>query len=576
MLQRLHIENYALITRLDLTLGAGFTVLTGETGAGKSIILGALGMLCGQRTDLRALKQGTTRCVVEAEFEVTGFGLETLMQDNDLDFDGQTIVIRRELSLKKPSPDSASVTSSSLKSRAFVNDTPVPLSLLKTLGDRLIDIHSQHQNLLLGQQDFQLGVLDRMADNHETLAAYQQIYTEWRTAQRLLAETQAHIQQAKEEEDYLRYQVEQLDGVHLHEGEQAELEAEADLLTHAEEIKQQLTLASGLLGGDETDDGRCAALASLRLAADTLRNVADKLPSAQALSERLQSDYIDLQDIAEEMEQQAEQVDVNPQRATEVDERLQLIYDLERKHHVDSDSQLISLLQTLQQRLADIDHADANVAQQQEACERLQNQASTQAKLLTKSRAKAAKQLEKHMTELLQPLGMPHARFAVKMATTSPTPSGCDAVSFLFSGNKNGQLYDVASVASGGEIARVMLSLKALIANASNMPTLILDEIDTGLSGAVADKMGRMMQQMAQGGRQVLSITHLPQIAARGTDHLQVSKDERGDAAESHITRLTPQARVEAIAHLLSGEQLTQAARDNAIELLRNSTLPQQ
>lgn len=574
MLQRLHIENYALISRLDLTLGGGFTVLTGETGAGKSIILGALGLLCGQRTDLRALKQGTSRCVVEAEFEATGFGLDALMQEYDLDFDGQTIVIRRELSLKKSASDSA--TSSTLKSRAFVNDTPVPLNVLKTLGDRLIDIHSQHQNLLLGQQDFQIGVLDRMADNLETLDAYQQIYSEWRTAQRQLTETQARIQQAKEEEDYLRYQVEQLDSAHLQEGEQSELEAEADLLTHAEEIKQQLSLACGLLSGEETGNGRCAVLDSLRQAADALRSVADRMPAAQALAERLQSDYIDIQDIADEAEQRAEQVDVNPQRATEVDERLQLIYDLERKHRVESDSQLIGILQTLQQRLTDIDHADANVTQLKETCERLQAQTTLQAKLLTDSRAKTAKQLEKRMTELLQPLGMPHARFAVKMATATPSPMGCDAVSFLFSGNKNGQLYDVASVASGGEIARVMLSLKALIANASNMPTLILDEIDTGLSGAVADKMGRMMQQMAQGGRQVISITHLPQIAARGTDHLCVSKDEQGDTAESHITRLTQQARVDAIAHLLSGEQLTQAAHDNAIELLRNSTLPQQ
>lgn len=574
MLQRLHIENYALISRLDLTLGGGFTVLTGETGAGKSIILGALGLLCGQRTDLRALKQGASRCVVEAEFEATRFGLDALMQEYDLDFDGQTIVIRRELSLKKSASDSA--TSSTLKSRAFVNDTPVPLNVLKTLGDRLIDIHSQHQNLLLGQQDFQIGVLDRMADNHETLDAYQQIYSEWRTAQRQLTETQARIQQAKEEEDYLRYQVEQLDSAHLQEGEQSELEAEADLLTHAEEIKQQLSLACGLLSGEETGNGRCAVLDSLRQAADALCSVADRMPAAQALAERLQSDYIDLQDIADEAEQRAEQVDVNPQRATEVDERLQLIYDLERKHRVESDSQLIGILQTLQQRLTDIDHADANVTQLKETCERLQAQTTLQAKLLTDSRAKTAKQLEKRMTELLQPLGMPHARFAVKMATATPSPMGCDVVSFLFSGNKNGQLYDVASVASGGEIARVMLSLKALIANASNMPTLILDEIDTGLSGAVADKMGRMMQQMAQGGRQVISITHLPQIAARGTDHLCVSKDEQGDTAESHITRLTQQARVDVIAHLLSGEQLTQAAHDNAIELLRNSTLPQQ
>jgi len=576
MLQRLHIENYALISRLDLTLGAGFTVLTGETGAGKSIILGALGMLCGQRTDLRALKQGATRCVVEAEFEVKGFGLDALMQENDLDFDGQTLVIRRELSLKKGTSDSATSPSATLKSRAFVNDTPVPLGVLKSLGDRLIDIHSQHQNLLLGQQDFQISVLDRMADNHETLAAYQHVYADWRTAQRELAETQARIQQAKEEEDYLRYQVEQLDSANLHEGEQAELEAEADLLTHAEEIKQQLSLACGLLDGEGTDDGRGSVLTSLRQAADSLRSVADKLPTAQALAERLHSDYIDLQDIAGEVEQRVEQVDVNPQRAAEVDERLRLIYDLERKHHVDSDSQLIGIQQTLQQRLADIDHADANVTQLKETCERLQAQVVAQAQLLTDSRKKTAKQLEKRMTELLQPLGMPHARFAVKMTSAAPAATGCDAVSFLFSGNKNGQLYDVASVASGGEIARVMLSLKALIANASNMPTLILDEIDTGLSGAVADKMGRMMQQMAQGGRQVLSITHLPQIAARGTDHLRVSKDEQGDSAESHITRLTTQARVEAIAHLLSGEQLTQAARDNATELLRNSMTPLQ
>lgn len=572
MLQRLHIENYALISRLDLTLGEGFTVLTGETGAGKSIILGALGLLCGQRAESKALKQGASHCVVEGEFVAEGFGLERFMEEHDLDFDGRTISMRRELSLK--SSGAASVTQDAatavpnLKSRAFVNDTPVPLTVLKAVGDRLIDIHSQHQNLLVGEQSFQLDVLDRLAHAESSVANYRGVYTEWCTARQRLKEAQARIGKAKEEEDYLRFQVEQLESANLRAGEQSELENESNMLSHAEEIKQRLSLTQNLLCGEM--EGCQNVLDSLRQATDALHEVAEKMPDLAALADRLQSDYIDLQDAADELASKAEHVEVNPQRAEEVEERLRLLYDLERKHHVETDTQLVEILQTLEGRLADIDHADENVSMLEKECERLHTSVMERAGELTQVRQKAARTVEQRMTEMLHPLGMPHARFAVEMKTAEPTASGMDAVSFLFSGNKNGVLNDVASVASGGEIARVMLSLKALVADASNMPTLILDEIDTGLSGAVAEKMGHLMRKMAEGGRQVISITHLPQIAACGTDHLRVSKDEQGNAAESHIERLTTEERIDAIARLLSGERLTDAARDNARVLLQN------
>lgn len=572
MLQRLHIENYALISRLDLTLGDGFTVLTGETGAGKSIILGALGLLCGQRADSKALKQGTSHCVVEGEFVVAGFGLDGFMEEHDLDFDGQTLSMRRELSVKSngtvaATQDMASATAT-LKSRAFVNDTPVPLTVLKALGDRLIDIHSQHQNLLVGQQSFQLDVLDRLAHAEGRVAHYREAYADWTAARQRLSEARARIGKAKEEEDYLRFQVEQLESAHLRAGEQSELETEANVLSHAEEIKQQLALTQNLLCGEA--EGCPNVLDSLRQATDALREVADKMPDVAGLAERLQSDYIDLQDAADELAGKVEHVEVDPQRAEEVEERLRLLYDLERKHHVDTDVQLVEILETLESQLADIDHADENVSMLEKECEKLHSLVEERAAALTEVRQKAAKTVEQRMTEMLHPLGMPHARFAVEMKQTEPSATGRDAVSFLFSGNKNGVLNDVASVASGGEIARVMLSLKALVADASNMPTLILDEIDTGLSGAVAEKMGHLMKQMAAGGRQVISITHLPQIAACGTDHLRVSKDEQGNAAESHIERLTAEERIDAIARLLSGERLTDAARDNARALLQN------
>jgi len=572
MLQRLHIENYALISRLDLSLGDGFTVLTGETGAGKSIILGALGLLCGQRAESRFLKQGSSHCVVEGEFVVAGFDLDGFMEGHDLDFDGCTLTLRRELSLKLNGAASVlqdrATAAINLKSRAFVNDTPVPLMVLKALGDRLIDIHSQHQNLLVGQQSFQLDVLDRLAHAEMLVGDYRTTYGEWRTVRQKLCDAQVRTGKAREEEDYLRYQVEQLEGAHLRVGEQTELETEASVLSHAEEIRERLSFAQNLLCGEA--EGYRNVLDSLRQATDALREVADKMPEMVAMVERLQSDCIDMQDVADELAGKMERVEVNPQRAEEVEERLRLLYDLERKHHVDTDTQLVDILQTLESQLADIDHADENVGLLEKECERLHSQVLERAAALTQVRQRTAREVEQRMTEMLHPLGMPHARFAVEMKRAEPTASGMDAVAFLFSGNKNGVLNDVASVASGGEIARVMLSLKALVANATGMPTLILDEIDTGLSGAVAEKMGHLMRQMAEGGRQVISITHLPQIAACGMDHLRVSKDEQGHAAESRIERLTAEERIDAIACLLSGERLTEAARDNARVLLQN------
>lgn len=557
MIRSLHIEHYALIERLDIGFEPGFSVITGETGAGKSIILGALGLLRGQRADTRAIQVGAQRCVVEAEFDVTNDELDEFFQQNDLDFDGRQCLVRRELTAAG-------------KSRAFVNDTPVSLTLLRQLGDRLVDVHSQHQNLLIGRQDFQLSVLDILGRNADRLADFRQQYRQLRDKERELAEAREAQQRSRDDEDYLRFQYQQLDEAQLVDGEQDELEQESELLAHAEEIQQALATAQMAVDSSALDTDQSDVLQRLRQATSALQGVAQQYPDAAQLAERLQSCYIELKDIADELDTRAADVEANPQRLSQIEERLNTLYTLEKKHHVESVDELIALRDDLDRRLQLIDGGDERVEQLQRECEQLKQAALRAAQQISDCRKKAAADVETRMQQSLQPLGMPNVRFCVQMDSDAEQLSadGIDRVAFLFSANKNGTPRDVADIASGGEIARVMLCLKALIASAVQLPTIIFDEIDTGVSGSIAERMAHIMLQMGEGGRQVISITHLPQIAALGRQHYHVYKTEGAASTTTHISQLSYDERIDELAHMLSGETLTPAAIENAKALL--------
>ncbi|MBR6016883.1 MAG: AAA family ATPase, partial [Prevotella sp.] len=466
MIHSLHIEHYALIDHLDIEFADGFSVITGETGAGKSIILGALGLLRGQRADSRTIQVGAQRCIVEAEFDVSDNSLQDFFQENELDFDGHLCLVRRELTAAG-------------KSRAFVNDTPVQLSVLKELADRLVDVHSQHQNLLLGRQDFQLSVLDILAQNNERLIAFRQLYHQLRETRRLLAEAIEAHQHSRDDEDYLRFLYQQLDDAQLREGEQGELEQEANTLEHAEDIRMALGTAQQAIDSSALDNDGQDVLQRLRTALTTLRSIADRYPQANELTERLNSSYIELKDIATELESEAEGVEYNPQRLEMVQERLSLIYSLEKKHHVESVGELIILHDNIGEKLALLDGGDERVEALKKECARLEAEVLKAGKAISDRRKKAGIEVEKRMQQSLQPLGMPNVQFCVSVesGTNHLSESGIDHVSFLFSANKNEMPRDVADIASGGEIARVMLCLKALIATAVQLPTIIFDEI---------------------------------------------------------------------------------------------------
>jgi len=559
MIKSLHIENYALIESLDIELRKGFSVITGETGAGKSIILGAIGLLCGQRADTKSIKTGAKRCVVEAEFDVGQYGMGDFFQQNDLDFDGTECIVRRELT-------------SAGKSRAFINDSPVGLSTLKELGERLIDIHSQHQNLLLGKEDFQLNILDTMAKNADRLADYQQQYHALRQAEKALADAIERAKQSKDDEDYLRFQFNQLEEAKLVEGEQAALEEESELLEHAEEIKQELSNAVACIdGGEYMQEGQEPLLQQMKTAMAALRSISDKMKTAEELANRVESCYIEMKDIADEISQEADNIEFLPERLEQVQERLATLYALEKKHKVDSVEELIALSRQLSERLMLIDNSEEVIEELRQKVAAAKKKAVGMAEELSKQRQKAAKNVEQRMVETLVPLGMPNVQFKVdvRMDTERLTATGADTVEFLFSANKNSALQAVKQVASGGEIARVMLSLKALIASEVKLPTIIFDEIDTGVSGSIAEKMARIMQKMGEQNRQVISITHLPQIAAMGTCHYKVYKQDKDEQTNTHIVQLDEEERVREIAHMLSGEVLSDAAIENARALIK-------
>ena len=550
MLRSLYIQNYALIEKLDISFGAGFSVITGETGAGKSIILGAIGLLLGQRAEVKAIRQGASKCVIEARFDISAYGMEPFFEENELEYEEECI-LRREVY-------------ASGKSRAFINDTPASLVQMKELGEQLIDVHSQHQNLLLNKEGFQLNVLDILSHNDEQLSVYQSLYREWKQTQQDLADLIASAEQNKADEDYIRFQLEQLEEANLSAGEQEELEQETDTLSHAEEIKAGLFRVGQLLTSDEG-----GLLAGLKESLNTMLGLQKVYSPATELAERLESTYIELKDVSQEVSSQEEDVEFNPERLEEVNDRLNLIYTLQQKHRVTTVEELLALTEEYAAKLAAITSYDERIGELTTLCDTLYNKVKKQAAVLTKARTGAAREVEKQMASRLVPLGMPNVRFQVEMGMRKePGVHGEDTVNFLFSANKNGALQSISSVASGGEIARVMLSIKAMIAGAVKLPTIVFDEIDTGVSGEIADRMADIMQEMGEQDRQVISITHLPQIAARGCAHYKVYKQDNETETNSHIRSLADEERVEEIAHMLSGATLTEAALNNAKALL--------
>ena len=551
MLQSIFIQNYALIDKLDIAFEPGFSVITGETGAGKSIILGAIGLLLGQRADVKAIRNGATKCIVEAKFSIASYGMEEFFKANDIEYDSEECIIRREVNING-------------KSRAFINDTPASLSQMKVLGEKLIDVHSQHQNLLINKEGFQLNILDILAQDIKELTDYQNEYNEYRKVSRELDECIRQAEETRKEEDYIRFQLQQLDEAELKEGEVAELEQEAETLSHAEDIKAGLYRSAQNIGGDE---GGCLTL--IKDSINNLQTVCKVFAKANEWKERLESCYIEIKDISHDMDDAQESVEFNPSRLDFVNSRLNMIYSMMQKHHVKTDAELIEIAENYRQQLDMITSSDERISELETKKQKLYDSVLRKAEILTALRTESAGKIQSQMESLLIPLGMPNVKFAVEICRKKePDINGLDAVNFLFSANKNGTLQNVASIASGGEIARVMLSLKAMIAGAVKLPTIIFDEIDTGVSGSIAEKMALIMQDMGRQNRQVLSITHLPQIAARGNAHYKVYKEDTETGTNSHIIRLTDEERIDEIANMLSGSTMTEAARNNARSLL--------
>jgi DNA repair protein RecN (Recombination protein N) len=549
MISSLHIENYALISNLDIHFNSGFSVITGETGAGKSIILGALGLILGQRADSRTIKEGAAKCVIEGAFRIGDYHLESFFVENDLDYDDHCL-IRREISANG-------------KSRSFINDTPTGLQQLRDLGEQLIDIHSQHQNLLLMHNVFQLQVVDAIAKSQEQLQQYQQSFRVYHTCLRNLADLRASAQTKRVEYDFLQFQFTQLNDAHLVESEQEQLEQEAQMLTYAEEIKAELSKTVYFI-----DNETGSALAPLKEAGIALRRVEKHFPKAEEWEQRLGSCLIELKDIAEELNHAQENIDIDPARTEEVKQRLDLIYSLEQKHRVNSIEELIVLRDRFGEQLQHIESLDDDIIRLEKEELQLRIALEQAGQILTDRRKQAFPFIEKHLTRQLKQLGMQEVCFEVHLATQNEwTHTGKDDIQFFFSANKNSTPQPIAQVASGGEISRVMISLKSLIASSKSLPTIIFDEIDMGISGEIANAMSLIMKELG-GCMQVIAITHLPQIAAKGTTHYKVYKDNRGTNTETAIKQLSNNERIDEIAIMLSGEFVTPAAVENAKQLL--------
>lgn len=550
MFKQLYIRNFTLIDELDIKLYPGFSVITGETGAGKSIILGAIGLLLGNRADSKAIKSGKERCVIEAHFDLSRYDMKGFFDDNDIDFDAEDTIIRRELT-------------SAGKSRAFINDTPVPLTKMRELGEQLVDIHSQHQNLLLQKEDFQLNVVDILAQDAEHIKAYQAVYQQYRSALSRLEQLKQELIKNRENEEFMRFQHKELDEAHLEPGELEQLEQESDILNHSEEIKSALYEADHSLSDDEG-----SILQLLRNASYSISNIREIYPEVAELSDRLDSSYIELKDIAQEISSSLDRIDFDPARLEQLNTRLDQLNTLLQKFHVETVEELIETRDLLAQQLEHIDNGNEDIEILQKEVDQKLIKAMSAAHSLSSLRKKVAKSIETEMKNRLVPLGIPNVRFEIEFAEKPLCRDGADKVSFLFSANRSTPLQPISQVASGGEIARVMLSLKAMISGAVKLPTIIFDEIDTGVSGKIAEKMAEIMTEMGNQNRQVISITHLPQIAAMGSHHYKVMKEETQTGTISQMRELTPEQRVEEIAQMLSGSDISQAALANAKELI--------
>ena len=551
MLQQLYIKNFTLIDELDIELHPGFSVITGETGAGKSIILGAIGLLLGQRADSKSIKQGADRCVIEAHFDLSRYDLKPFFDENDIEYDDHDTIIRRELTAAG-------------KSRAFINDTPVALTMLKELGDQLMDVHSQHQNLLLNKQDFQLNVVDILANDSKELEEYQQCFANYQQKTKELNQLREEIERNKQNADFLQFQYDELEAAQLAEGEQEELEQQSETMSHAEDIKTALYEADNALNGDES-----GVVSQVKSAYNALNGISKVMPKTAELTERLDSCRIELKDIADEVSQLLERTDFNPAELDNINNRLDRLYELEKKYHVETVEELIQQRDDLKLKLSHIENSDEAVSEMEKEVAKLRSLCVHRAETISTMRRATADNMRSQLAQRLEQLGMPHARFDVSITKTELGKNGQDSISFLFSANTSTPLQPVSQVASGGEIARVMLSLKAMISGAVKLPTIIFDEIDTGVSGKIAEKMAQIMQEMGRTERQVISITHLPQIAALGSHHYRVSKEETKNGTVSHMTELNNEERITEIAQMLSGSDISDAAIQNAKELLK-------
>ena len=551
MLRHISIRNFALIEHVEIDFDSGFSVITGETGHGKSVFLGAISMLLGQRSDTKAIREGADRCVIEGVFDISDLSLNTFFEENELDYDDECIV-RREVA-------------ASGRSRAFVNDSPVSVAQLKELGARLIDIHSQHQNLLLGDRNYQLRVLDTLSGDGELLVSYRKLYDEYLSLVREQERLREELEKSRRDEDWLRFQLDELRAAALKNGEFEELEQEVNELSHAEEIRAALYGAGNAIDGGDSG----SLLQAIRESTNALSRISAHYDAASTLSERLESCYIELKDCCSEIEQRAERVQYSPERLEFVERRLALIYNLQKKHRVDSVEELMALTDDFASRLDKITSGDDELLDIEKRIAAISDELMKSAAAITALRKKSANALQGEITGILVNLGMPKIRFEVDFAATgSFTSMGRDVVTFLFSANSSSAPQPLCDVASGGEMARVMLALKSLVASGSNQPALIFDEVDTGVSGVLAERMGLMMRQMGSARRQVLSITHLPQVAALGQHHYKVYKEETVKGTITEIIKLEQQDRVREIAQMMSGEHLTDAAIDAATQLL--------
>ncbi|MCI6671727.1 MAG: DNA repair protein RecN [Prevotella sp.] len=555
MLKHLYIKNFTIIDLLSINFHPGFSVISGETGAGKSIILGAIGLLLGNRADAKQIKQGEKKCTIEAKFDIQKYDFGAFFEENEIDYEPDETILRREINENG-------------KSRAFINDTPVSLSLMRTIGEQLIDVHSQHQNLLLQKENFQLSVIDIIGKNADNISAYQQAYRQYKATEVQLEKLKGEIAKSIENEEFLRFQYGELVNAKLRPNLQDELEQESKTLSHAEEIKTALFDADNSLNHDEW-----GAVTMTKRAKDALTSITSVFPDAEELSKRLETLYIELKDIAMEVGGATENIDFDPSLLETINQQLDTIYNLEKKYKQSSVEELIIYRDTLEQQLQTIEHSDEEIKYLERQLKKHSENCEKLADVLTNVRTKAAQIIETEMEKRLALLGIPNVQFHIQLQEKETFAiDGKDKVQFLFSANKNAPLQPLTDVASGGEIARVMLSLKAMISGTINLPTIIFDEIDTGVSGKIAQQMAFVMQEMGNNNRQVIAITHLPQIAALGQLHYKVEKHDTDNGTTSQLRELSEEERVKEIAQMLSGADISEAAIQNAVELLKQKS----